>query len=167
MLLVVASIAILALIVLRAVNPIKHFADIRNTGRYTDVNTILNAIYQYEIDNNGMTPDTRENGGESIPMGIYNPNINIELQDPLEICRTGAESCAGLVDLSNLTFHKKYLIAMPVDLLYNLGDNVKGPNGTGYYIVRDAQNSNRITVIAGRTEIFPTTFLTSLINMSL
>ena len=56
-LLVVAAIAILAGIVILAINPVKQLADTRNAQRSVDVNTILNAVYQYSIDNKGVLPD--------------------------------------------------------------------------------------------------------------
>lgn len=106
-LLVVAAIGILAGIVIFAINPGKQLADTRNAQRKVDVNTILNAIHQYSIDNNGTVP-----GGLSI------------LQK--EICRTEATSCTDLYDLSVLTTDEKYLTAMPVDPL------TSNPNSTGY-----------------------------------
>ena len=48
-LLVVAIIAILAGIVILAVNPAKQLADTRNAQRRADVNTIINAAYQLSL----------------------------------------------------------------------------------------------------------------------
>lgn len=55
-LLVVAAIAILAGVVILAINPAKQLAEVRNAERETDVKTVLDAVYQYSIDNNGNLP---------------------------------------------------------------------------------------------------------------
>src|SRR6266568_1923571 len=80
-LLVVAIIAILAGIVIVAINPGKNLGDARNSQRSADVNTIINGVYQYELDNNG-----------TLPSGITTTST--------EVCATGAASCTGLVDLT-------------------------------------------------------------------
>ncbi len=55
-LLVVAAIAILAGIVVVAINPGKQLAAARNAARRSDVNTLLNAVYQYALDHSGAFP---------------------------------------------------------------------------------------------------------------
>lgn len=52
-LLVIGLIAILAAIVIIAINPARQFAQARNTQRFSDVNAILNAVHQNMIDNTG------------------------------------------------------------------------------------------------------------------
>ncbi len=94
-LLVVAAIAILAGIVILAINPTKQLGDTRNSQRRIDVNTILNAVYQYAIDNNGTLP-------ASVTTTVQN------------ICKTGG-STSSCADLSVLTTDAKYLVSIPTD----------------------------------------------------
>ncbi len=54
--LVVAALAILAGIVIVAINPSKELADTRNSQRRSDVTSLLNGIWQYSIDNDGAFP---------------------------------------------------------------------------------------------------------------
>ena len=60
-LLVVGIIAILAGIVILAINPSKQLGDTRNAQRRSDVLSIANAIYQYAIDTNGVASTTVTN----------------------------------------------------------------------------------------------------------
>src|SRR3989304_3742397 len=113
-LLVIALIGILSTIVIVAINPSKQLADARNSQRKVNVNTILNAVYQYAIDNNGITLTT-------IPI------------TQTEICKTGG-TCTGLVDLSALTNVAKYLVSMPTD------PTGSSTNGAGYEILKTANN---------------------------
>ena len=95
-LIVIGIIAILAAIAIVAINPARQFAQANNAQRWSNVNTILNAVYQYAIDNNGSLPST----------------ITVTAT---EICETGAASCTGLIDLSVLTANELYLTAIPSD----------------------------------------------------
>ncbi len=122
-LLVVAAIAILAGIVILAINPIKQLGDTRNAQRRADVNTILNAVYQYTIDTNTLPA-----------------NITTSVT---EICATGG-TCTGLVDLSVLTANEKYLVALPSD------PSTATSNSTKYAIFKNA--NNRVTVTAPSAE---------------
>ena len=124
-LLVVAIITILAGIVILAVNPSKQLADTRNSQRRSDVNTIINAIYQYSIDNNGNLP----------------ASVTVASGD---ICSTGAASCTGLVDLSVLTANGKYLVAIPKD------PSTGNATDTKYTVVKDV--NGRVTVAAPDAE---------------
>jgi type IV pilus assembly protein PilA len=56
LLVVIGIIAILAGIVLVAVNPARQFAQSRNAQRSSDVSAISSAIHQYEVENNGQLP---------------------------------------------------------------------------------------------------------------
>jgi len=52
-LLVIGLIAILAAIVIIAINPARQFAQARNTQRSSNINAILNAVHQNMIDHSG------------------------------------------------------------------------------------------------------------------
>jgi|SRR3989344_2722821 len=123
-LLVVAAIAILAGIVIIAINPIKQLGDTRNAQRKTDVNTILNAVYQYSIDNNGSLPSSMTTTQS-------------------EICKTGG-TCTGLIDLTVLTTDEKYLVSIPFD------PTGSSTNGAGYEIKKSS--NGRVTVAAPDAE---------------
>ena len=123
-LLVVAAIGILAGIVILAINPNKQLGDTRNAQRKADVNTILNAVYQYSIDNNGTIPAA----------------ISVT---PTAICKTGG-TCTSLIDLSVLTASEKYLTAIPFD------PSTSTTNSTNYNISKSA--NGRITVSAPGAE---------------
>lgn len=118
-LLVVAAIGILAGIVILAINPSKQLGETRNAQRRADVNTILNAVYQYAIDNNG-----------NIPASITTTAT--------EICATS--TCTGLIDLTVLTTNQKYLVSVPVE------PQKTNVNGAGYMISKSA--NGRVTVEA-------------------
>jgi prepilin-type N-terminal cleavage/methylation domain-containing protein len=56
LLVVIGILAILLAITLIAINPNKHFEDVRNTQRASNVEAILDGIYEYESANNGNQP---------------------------------------------------------------------------------------------------------------
>ena len=128
-LLVVAAIAILAGIVIFAINPAKQLGDTRNAQRKVDVNTILNAMHQYFLDHNGQFPGSDLSSSE------------------IEICQTGASSCASLLDLDDLTENSKYLVAIPIDPSINPEETLS----TGYQISQSDSNG-ALTVSAPNAE---------------
>lgn len=123
-LLVVVIIAILAAVVVVALNPSKQLADTRNAERRAEVSEILNAVYQYAIDNNG-----------TIPASITTTQT--------EVCKTGG-TCTGIIDLGVLTTSETYLTALPTD------PTGSSTNGAGYEIKKTA--NNRVTVVAPDAE---------------
>lgn len=129
-LLVVAAIAILAGIVIVAINPNKQLGETRNAQRRADVNTILSAVYQYTLANNGTLPST------IIQSATCTGATN-------EICKTGG-NCANLVDLTVLTNSQTYLTAMPAD------PTTTTANSTKYLVVKSV--NGRITVCAPDAE---------------
>ncbi len=124
LLLVIGIIAILASIVIVAINPTKQLGDARDAQRRSDVNTILSAVYQYAIDNDGTLP-------ASIPTGAA-----------VEICATGDVDCDAAISLDALT--GAYLVRMPRD------PQAASATGTNYWIVEGA--NGRITVSAPGAE---------------
>lgn len=65
LLVVIGIIAILAAIVLVAVNPTRQFQDARDTQRRSDLLTITNAIYAFAEEHNSALPDTDNNARTS------------------------------------------------------------------------------------------------------
>ncbi len=125
-LLVVAAIAILAGIVILALNPAKQLADTRDAQRWSDVNTILNAVWQYSIDNDGDLPT----------------DVTTTMT---EICANGG-TCTGLVDLETdlVGSGETYLVAIPED------PTGSSTNGAGYEI--QLTSGGRVTVDAPDAE---------------
>ncbi|HSW65627.1 MAG TPA: type II secretion system protein [Bacillota bacterium] len=130
-LLVVAIIAILAGIVIIAINPGKNLGDTRNSQRSADVNTIINGVYQYALDNNGVLPAVGARTGAVV--------IPTAPTAAAEICNTTTSTCTGLVDLAVLTTNGKYVVSIPKDPQAPNGcSSGCGANGTGYSIQKDA-----------------------------
>ncbi len=134
-LLVVAIIAILAGIVILAINPNKQLADTRNAERSADVTTILNAVYQYAIDNDGV-----------IPASITSTET--------EICEDDG-TCTGLINLGVLIASETYLVGIPQDPQCA---TVCATDGAGYTIFSTA--NDRVTVSAPDAELSQTISVT-------
>lgn len=127
-LVVIGIIAVLAAIVIVAINPARQFAQARDTQRVSDVSAISNAIGQYMADHRGDLPGSL---GDTAT----------------EISTSGEDICGDLVP--------KYMAALPVDP--NTGDGVAVTDcdssySTGYEVKQDA-TTKRVTVSAPEKEI--------------
>lgn len=135
LLLVIAIIAVLAAIVIIAINPARQLAQANNAQRRSNVNTILNAIGQYTVDNRGQLP-------------------SYVTTTEKEICTTGAANTSTCADLSVLTANSVYLPAIPTD------PTAASADGSGYYVVRSAGTNPRVTVWAPSAELSDTITVT-------
>lgn len=127
-LLVIAIIAILAAIVIIAINPARQIAQANNAQRRSNVNTILNGVHQYAIDNRGQ-----------LPQYISTTTTFV--------CQTGAAVTTTCIDLSVLTNDQLYLASLPTD------PSSTSTVDTGYTIVMSATSNPRITVTAPYAEL--------------
>lgn len=127
-LVVIGIIAILAAIVIIAINPAKQFAQARNSQRTANVNAILNAIGQRVADNKGVFA-----GAYTINTVTYTCPA---LPTTAAIVDNGAAGTG--VDLACLT--PTYLPTFPID------PSAPAAPSTGYNVVADALG--RVTVCA-------------------
>ena len=144
LLIVIAILTVLLSIVIIAVNPVRQFAQADNTQRRSDVNAILNAIYQYAADNRGTLP-------ADIPSTT---TIQIGAGDTgnCAISCNGTTTPTTCLDLHSSTT-PIYLTDVPVD------PDLTGTSTTHYGITRSDTN-NRITVIACDAELGETISIT-------
>ena len=141
LLLVIGIIAILASIVIVAINPTRQLGQARDAQRRADVNTIINAIYQYSIDNNGQLPGTMS-GSPALTTGrLY------------QICNCNSTSCSdkwtcgfGQTMVNLRVLSGSYVVTVPKD-----PQRAASATGTNYQVMIDA--SSRIQVCSPGYEI--------------
>jgi len=99
LLVVIAILAILATVVFVALDPATRFADARNSRRWNDVNSILTAVHECIVDNDGIltTCGITDNAVHSLGTGDLDlstpltPYLKTIPQDP----RTGTPAATG------------------------------------------------------------------------
>lgn len=124
LLVVIGIIAILAGVVIVALNPARQFAQARNTQRWSNVNTILNAIGQRTADNRGVFQT-------GCAAGV--------------IPATSTKMASSTYNIAPCIV-PTYVSVMPVDP--SVGTWVDTTNyDSGYFVIRDA-TTGRITVSA-------------------
>jgi len=133
-LLVVVIIAILAGIVIIAVNPARQIAQTNNAQRDNDVRAILDSVHQYSIDNRGVLPATITATATVVGSGVGQIDI-----------------CSVLVPT--------YISAMPYDPTATGAAYTDCTTyNTGYTIAVDA--NGRVTVAAPSAEVAQTISVT-------
>lgn len=103
-LLVIGIIAVLAAVVVVALDPAKRFADAQNSRRLSDIQSILSAVQQYIVDNKGSLPS----GLDATERQLGTASDGCALCDGA--CCASGDTCLDISsDLS------KYLKSMPYD----------------------------------------------------
>lgn len=126
-LLVIGLIAILAAIVIIAINPARQFAQARNTQRSSNVNAILNGVHENMIDNDG----------------VWTCSVDLPTTTAQNIDATTTDICGCLVDT--------YLAELPYDPETGYYTDCTDYD-TGYYILQST-STGRVTVTATSAEL--------------
>lgn len=123
LLIVIGIIAILAAIVIIAINPARQLAQSRNSQRWSNVNALLNAIHQQSLENSG--------------------NVDAAIT---AVCPAiqAIDSGAGGTGVNLSALSPNFLAALPTD-----PSSASGVN-TGYTVCRE---TNRVTVAAPAQEL--------------
>ncbi len=123
LLVVIGIISLLSVVVFVALDPVKRFADARNSTRFTDVNNILTATHEYIVDNKGALPS-------GLTTSMAETQLGSCASGGATLCSGAAAACVNLA-----TPLAKYLKSMPID---------KGTGATastsGYSVTVDANN---------------------------
>src|SRR3989344_716340 len=131
-LVVIGIIAILATIVLIAINPARQFAQSRDTQRQSNLNTILNAVGQRMADNKGIFAGTFTISGTTYTCG------------PIATAAATAITTDMAADTTTLTGKLGCLVPTYIATLPTDPAGVTAP-ATNYTISQDA-TTGRITV---------------------
>jgi prepilin-type N-terminal cleavage/methylation domain-containing protein len=134
LMLVIAIIATLSISVFVALNPVKRFADARDSRRVTDVETILTAIHQYIVDNKGALPTGLTTNMAEVQLGTSASGCTISTGG----CNSAAAACVNLN-----TPLAKYISAIPLDP--TSGTAAK----TGYDVIVDSNNIVTVKACGG------------------
>jgi prepilin-type N-terminal cleavage/methylation domain-containing protein len=130
-LVVIGIIAILAAVVIIAINPARQFAQARNTQRTSNVNAILNAVWQRMVDNRGVWNTACDNG-DAADGGAATVTL------PGTATEIGRDSAGGNIDLEECIV-PTYISTMVMD------PSTGTANDTGYRVMQ-AAGAGRVTI---------------------
>jgi len=144
LLVVIGIIVILAAVVLVAIDPATRFAEARNAQRWSECNSILNAVLKYQVDNDGTLPTGIDSvAASSQVLGTAGSGCD-------STC-TATTTVAACLNLSG-TLVDNYISSIPIDPKTGTAAN------TDYYINKSA--NGRITVGACDPELSATISVT-------
>lgn len=123
LLVVIAIIAILAVVVFVALDPVTRFADARNARRRQDVNSILTAVHEYIVDNDGALPTGLSTSMSETQLGTC-------ASGGATLCSGAAAACVNMTSVL-----ARYLKSIPIDP----GTGASAAT-TGYSVTVDANN---------------------------
>lgn len=141
LLIVIAILTVLFAITIVAVNPVRQFSQANNTQRRSDVNALVNGIYQYAADNRGQLP-------------VYIPSTSTQMISDVANSTGCSVTCgATTTQTACLPLYDKlvptYLAAIPYDPLQSNAS-------TTYYGITKSSSGNRITITACSAELSET-----------
>ncbi len=137
LLVAVGVLAVLAAIVLVAVDPAKRFAQARDARRSAETYSILNAILNYMSDNGGAVPPGLDgDAGTSQVLGTAGSGCNTG-------CTQAGTTQSSCLDLTTALVDK-YIVSIPIDPRGNNGSVSYDASRTGYYVNKTA--NDRIVV---------------------
>ena len=158
LLLVIGIIAILAAIVIVAINPTRQLGQARNAQRNSDVNTMLNAVWQYAIDNDGNMPQEFADVGDPDGTSRVDDTWRM-LGGAVSGCDTvgtptgATNSCSAITiaaDCLNLrALSGTYVVSVPGDPRWGSG-NANLAGSKSMYVVKN--DGSRVTVRGCYTE---------------
>lgn len=138
LLIVIGIIAVLAAIVFVAIEPGKRFAEARDAQRWSEVNSILNAILKYTVDKKGDLPTNLTAAANDLYYNLGTASIGCTIT-----CKGGLTVEAACLDLSG-DLVPNYIAEIPTD----------PKNGTAaisrYYVRKNA--AGRLTIGACEAE---------------
>ena len=139
LLVVIGIIAILAGVVIVALNPARQFAQARDTQRWSNINTYLNAIGQRMADNKGIWKTNC--GTVDVPVTVELPTTAKAIGTGVDL--TNLNACIVPTYVSTPLWDPKGTVAS-CDVAASAAD-------TGYTVVKDA--NGRITIAAACAEV--------------
>ncbi len=139
LLIVIAILTVLFAITIVAVNPVRQFSQANNTQRRSDINALVNGIYQYAADNRGQLP-------EFIPT-----TSTVMFSDAATTTSACSVTCGATTTITSCV--GLYADLVPTYLAAIPHDPLQSNASTTYYSATRSASGNRVTITACSAEI--------------